>query len=97
MVKFYVVKGLNLFGGPQAGFLVSTKTNNQNTKNYYNTFDLSVITGIGYQLENGFFFDFRYVVGLSNVGKNEIPYTASNLRAIGLRNSVYEISVGYKF
>lgn len=102
LVNFYVVKGLAVKAGIQPGFLVSakykydiegkgyfagsTKHETVDVKDGCNTVDLSIPVGVSYEFKNGIVIDGRYNIGLTHVVKD----TDS-------RNSVFQISVGYKF
>ena len=88
IAKYYVTKKLSLEGGPQIGFLLSTKGGTQDYKNLFKTTDFGVNMGIGYKLDSGLNFGARYVLGLSNI--NDVG-SATN------KNGVFQLSVGYFF
>ena len=96
--NFYVYKNLALKAGLQPGFLIhanyheengNTTTDTKVTSNF-NTFDLALPIGVSYQY-NRWVFDARYLLGLTNVNKNNHYYNDSS------RNSVFYITAGYKF
>ena len=111
MAKFYVTKGLSLNAGLQPGFLVKAKmkgdvTYNGTTISYdedfkdaCNSFDLSVPLSIAYELPMGLAFEARYTYGVTNVGKDAFDGThaSSYDKLYKNKNSVFQITVGYKF
>lgn len=106
MVKYYVVKGFNVQGGIQFGFLVNSEMEQRgievDTKNLVNSFDFGLNFGVGYELPTGVFFDVRYNMGLTNVFNKDFDafykYTSGNYSEdVKSENSVIQFSVGYKF
>lgn len=87
VLKYYLVKGLNIQLGPQFGFVVD-----DNIKEVFNNLaesessDLSGIAGVGLDLPFGLRIDGRYNFGLSDIIKDEKA-----------KNSVVSIAVGYSF
>ena len=94
MAKYYVAEGFSINAGPQIGFLLSAKikTNDETVdmKDEFESTDFGLGLGAGYKMENGLFFDARYVLGLSNIAK-EMPSDEY------VKNNVLQFSVGYKF
>ena len=89
MAKYYVAKGFSVEAGPQFSFLVKDEaifedntTVDTNAKN----FDLMANLGLGYQLENGIFFQTRYNLGLLSIADD-----TDN------KNGVFQIALGYQF
>ncbi|EPH13086.1 PorT family protein [Myroides odoratimimus] len=87
MAKYYIVNGLNVQAGPQFAFNVNSKLASVDVKDDIKSFDFGVNFGAGYELPLGVFFDARYNVGLTKVGKN----------GGDAKNGVFQLSVGYKF
>jgi len=87
MAKYYITEGLNLQAGPQFAFNVNAKLLGEDIKDDIKSFDFGVNFGAGYELPMGVFFDARYNVGLSKVGKE----------GGDAKNGVFQVSVGYKF
>lgn len=90
MAKFYVLEKLSLEAGPQFGYALSMKVKAEDESekmdsDLYNAFDMSLGVGATYNF-GSFFASARYNFGLTDVVKE-----ASN------KNSVFQISVGYKF
>lgn len=102
MAKFYVTKGLSLNAGLQPGFMVKSKFKvgdaDLDVKDACNSFDLSVPLSIAYELPMGLAFEARYTYGLTNVGKDAFDSkTSSYDKLYQNKNSVFQITVGYKF
>jgi hypothetical protein len=87
VLKYFFVKGLNLQVGPQFGFVVD-----DNFKEVFGdiskaeSFDLTGVVGVGYDLPLGIRIDGRYNFGLTDVIKDA-----------GGKNTVITLSVGYSF
>ncbi len=97
LAKIYVTKGLSLEVGPQFSFLVNEEfdinpfSNDgdidlEDTPLEAEEFDFGVAGGLTFQTEMGFFATGRYTYGLTEIYKDS-----------DLRNSVFQIGVGYKF
>ncbi|MDM1407081.1 porin family protein [Myroides sp. DF42-4-2] len=96
MAKYYVIDGLSLQAGPQVGFLVKAEEEekisgikeSQDIKDYAKKVDFGLNFGVGYELPMGVFADLRYNLGLSKLDKDGEGSS---------KNSVFQLSVGYKF
>ncbi|QED36773.1 PorT family protein [Antarcticibacterium arcticum] len=94
MLKYFVAPGFSLEAGPQFSFLSKSEieaefggeTETEDIKDDTESFDLGAAFGVGYGLPQGFLVQARYVMGFSDV------YTDSDAR-----NSVIQLSVGWKF
>lgn len=99
MAKYYLIDGLSVQAGPQIGFLVKAEDKisgggesmTVDSKDAYQSVDFGLNLGAGYELPMGVFFDARYNLGLSKVNKE----SDSGMKDI--KNSVIQVSVGYKF
>ncbi|GAL74840.1 hypothetical protein JCM19275_879 [Nonlabens ulvanivorans] len=101
LAKFYIAdSGFSIDAGPQIGFLVSDKyeVNGENVDEELNaeTIDLSVGGGLAYKFKEGtslegFNVSARYMIGLSNVYKDNDTFGDD------ITNSNLQISLGYKF
>ncbi len=87
LVKFYLIGGLNLQGGPQFGFLASATQGGTDIKDFVKGTDTSIALGAGFDISK-FVIDARYNLGLS-----EINDTAGSSAA---KNQVIQVSVGFK-
>lgn len=61
-------------------------------KDDINNFDFGFALGSSYELNNGLFIQLRYVLGLSEIPKNEKQTVSTDLK-----NAVFQLSLGYKF
>jgi opacity protein-like surface antigen len=103
MAKYYVAEKFSLEAGPQIGFLLSAKNDfsysafgesdsgKVDIKDGYKSIDFGVNFGAGYDFTENLSVGARYNLGLSNIAKNE---EGDNSK---VKNSVFSLSVGYKF
>jgi len=101
MIKYYVVDKFNLEAGPQIGFLTSAKTStkldgysqtfDEEAKKYFESVDFGLNFGAGYDFTKNVSAGVRYNLGLSNILKTELGDNSES------QNSVFSLSVGYKF
>lgn len=112
MAKYYVIEGLSIEAGPQVGFLVNAKeeveltgtgpggsitvSQEEDAKDFYKSVDFGLAAGAGYELPMGLFFQARYYVGLSNIGE-DFEFAGATVEAADIKNSVIQLSVGFKF
>lgn len=87
LANYYVTKGLAIKAGIQPGFLVGAKVGSEDIKKGCNTFDFAIPVGLSYEIAN-VVIDARYNIGLTNTEKESEK---------SHRNSVFQLSVGYKF
>lgn len=85
MANVYVVPGLVVKLGIQPGFMVD-----KDDASDVNTFDLSIPVGLSYEYNN-FVLDGRYNWGVTKINKHSIKGFDDT------RNSVFQITLGYKF
>ena len=84
MAKINLNQAISLDLGPQASFLLSEK-NKFNAKNA-ETFEFGVAGGLSLNITENFFLQGRYVLGLTEASKEA-----------QVKNSVFQISAGFKF
>ncbi len=101
MAQYYVIPGLAIKAGVQPGFLVRAKEKfdyenggiavhtDADIKDACNKVDFSIPVGISYEYKS-FVLDARYNIGLTKVYKSD--YSDKSCR-----NSVFAITLGYKF
>ena len=105
LANVYVTKGLALKAGVQLGLNVASdidvKTsftdgsyNLADVKDYTESMAFSIPVGISYEYED-FVIDARYNIGLTDVYKKDNVIT--NLALKGTKNSVIQLTLGYKF
>ena len=106
MAKFYPVKRLALGAGIQPGFLTSASRKYENggikydidVKDGCNKFDFSMPISVAYESPIGLIIEARYNAGLTNVGKDAFGDNADTYDKITKnKNSVFMLTVGYKF
>ena len=96
MAKYYVAEGFSLEAGPQIGFLLSAKEDGEDVKDFYKSIDFGVNFGAGYDFTENLSAGVRYNLGLSNI--YDFPEEAEDFFGdVKGNNSVFSISVGYKF
>lgn len=88
LANVYVVPGLAVKLGVQPGFMVDKDKDGY--KGEVNTFDLSIPVGLSYEYNN-FVLDGRYNWGVTKINKNSMKGVDDT------RNSVFQITLGYKF
>lgn len=109
MARFYVAKGLSLGVGLQPGFLTKAKQsvegqgwnvdNDGDIKDACNKFCLAVPVSISYELPFGLTFDARYTMGVNDTAKEDKNGNTGNSwnSYYDGKNSVIQLTVGYKF
>ncbi len=113
LAKYYVYEGLNLFAGPQVGFIVNSKLGldgsalsvSVDTKDVFKAIDFGVVLGAGYQLPMGLNFSVNYNLGLLNVFEDNPTITVEGesidlkelLGGVESKNNVIQVSVGWRF
>jgi hypothetical protein len=116
LLKAYVADGLNIFAGPQFGYLLSSRMNiktgsklidevlgilsdNIDFRKYEKEFDVAIVAGLGYQLENGFNISANYSLGmikvpdLGNISIDGVDFPLD----LNAKNNVLQVNVGYRF
>nr|WP_315179588.1 porin family protein [uncultured Flavobacterium sp.] len=95
MAKYYVADAFSLELGPQIGFLVSAKAKSggesEDVKDELKSTDVSLNFGAGYNITPNFMIGVRYSLGLTRLQDEIFPGEDES------KNSVFQISVGYKF
>ena len=105
LANVYVMKGLALKAGVQLGLNVNSKIDAKTslTDGSYNLADVkdqtesmmfSIPLGVSYEYED-FVIDARYNIGLTDVYKKDNVIT--NFALKGTKNSVIQLTLGYKF
>ncbi len=93
LAKIYLTKGLSIEAGPQLSFKVNEEIDadpNNNPGDFdldeAEDFDFALAAGLTFQTEMGFFASGRYTHGLTDIIKNA-----------DVKNSVFQIGIGFKF
>lgn len=92
MLKFNPAPIFNVQVGPQFGFLMSAKAEDEDVKDGYKGLDLGAAIGAGVDLPMGLSFTARYVLGLSNIADSG----DDDGEDVTVKNNVLQISIGYK-
>lgn len=87
--------------GPQIGFLTSAKTRtkldgyaqtvDEDVKKIFKSLDFGINVGAGYNISDHLLINLRYYIGLANIAKTESGDDTK------IHNSVFSLSMGYKF
>ncbi|WP_310381881.1 porin family protein [Flavobacterium sp.] len=99
MLKYYAAEKFNLEVGPQIGFLTAAKIvakvngneGEEDAKDIFESVDFGLNLGAGYDFTKKISAGVRYNVGLSNIEKTESGDDSK------IKNSVFSLSLGYKF
>lgn len=91
MVKYYLSESFSVEAGPQASFLIQDTAEFKDTRipitdTDATSFDFGLNVGVGYNFSSHLFGQARYNCGITTVGENP-----------DIRNSVFQMSLGYKF
>ena len=93
LAKFYLFEGFSLEAGPQIGFVVNEEVDfrplddaGDIEREDAESVDFGVAAGLTFQTDMGLFASGRYNLGLTDI------YNDANIQ-----NSVFQISLGYKF
>lgn len=120
MAKYYFIEGFAVEAGPQIGILMSAKedysfsgagiseSGSDDIKDALKGIDLGLGIGASYRLDMGLFFSARYVIGLSNIAKdNSSDFDddwddwdddfGMDFGGLTVKNNTFQISVGYMF
>ena len=93
LAKYYVSEGFSLEAGPQLGFLLSAKGEDDgdsfDLKDITKSTDIGLALGLGYKMESGLNFAFRYYFGGDVNSLDDDPDK--------IKNNVFQFSVGYFF
>jgi hypothetical protein len=95
MAKYYVADTFSLELGPQIGFLVSAKAKSggvsEDIKDQVKSTDVSLGFGASYYFAEKFMLGARYNLGLTQMQKDLATGESQS------KNSVFQVSLGYKF
>ena len=95
LVKFDIIDRLYAEIGPELGFLISAKQktgdlDSISIKDIFNTLEVGLNLGIGYEMVENILFSLRYNGGIRNIDD-------SNINDVTLRNNLFQFAVGYRF
>lgn len=99
ILKYAVVENLSIEAGPQLGFAISERVTFDGDKVdlsdqpfNYAAVEVGIAGGVGYYLDNGLFFQARYIFGLTDVNAEDVVTLDDN----STFNRNLQISVGFK-
>jgi hypothetical protein len=92
MVQYNPIPLVNLHVGPQFGFLMSAKADDEDVKDAFKGLDLGVGFGAGLNLPMGLGVQARYVLGLSNISEESDEFFGD----VEVKNTAFQISLTYK-
>lgn len=104
LAKYYITEAFSVEAGPQIGVLLSAKEDGEDAKDYYKSVDFGFNVGAGYNFTENLSVGLRYTIGLSSV--YDTPDSIDDfdefdefdgLGDLSVRNSVFALTVGYKF
>ncbi len=106
-LNYYIGKGLALKAGVQCSFLTRAQVKvkasgsaggttlkqeyDQDIKEAFENFDLSIPVGLSYEFKTPFVIDARYNIGITKVNKEKLDGDKDS------RNGIFTITFGYKF
>jgi hypothetical protein len=95
MAKYYVADAFSLELGPQIGFLTSAKVKSGGVsvsdKEFFKSTDFGINFGGGYDVTKNIILAARYNLGITRIQKDLSPGEKES------KNSVFQISLGYRF
>ena len=92
MFKYDIFEFLNLQLGPQVGVKIWEFEDNQPTIPDFATFDFAGVAGIGVNITDNFFVDFRYAFGISDVFDQD----GFDIGINDGNNRTFQLSIGYR-
>lgn len=95
MAKYYIVESFSVELGPQVGFLMKSEEKDNTVS--YKSVDFGLGVGLAYELPMGFFVGARYNLGLSKVNEDFVSVGNGLVEIENQKNSVFQVSVGFKF
>src|SRR5690606_10497575 len=95
LAKYTIFEGFSVEAGPQIGFLISAKLEDEDVKDGYKSVDFGLTGGAEYELPMGVFFQARYYAGLSSVVEEVEIFDGTY--SVDYFNNMFQLSVGYRF
>jgi hypothetical protein len=92
MIKYNPAAIFNIHAGPQFGFLMSAKADDEDVKDGMKGLDLGIGVGAGVDLPMGLGITARYVMGLSNISE-EANDTSGD---VTVKNTAFQVSLSYR-
>lgn len=103
LAKIYLIKGLSVEAGPQFGFKANEEIDNNpngddgdlvidDENSLVKDFETSIVGGVSYKFDTGFFISGRYTYGLTNIFEDDV--LSDNIEA---KNAVWQVGLGFMF
>lgn len=92
MIKYNPAAIFNIHAGPQFGFLMSAKADDEDVKDGMKGLDLGLGVGAGVDLPMGLGITARYVMGLSNISED----TDGTSSDVTVKNTAFQVSLSYR-
>ena len=73
------------------------KSINKNVKDSFKTLDIGFGLGVAYGLNNGIFFNARYILGISDIAEEIEDNGIFEVKSFKQHNNVFQLSAGYSF
>lgn len=92
--KYYITNGFSIEAGPQISYRLTSSVNTNFAEEEYGEggsqkmIEFGLAGGVAYDISSGLFFQARYAAGLTKINDDKVG---------NVKNSVFSISVGYKF
>ncbi|MEO6681505.1 MAG: porin family protein [Ginsengibacter sp.] len=80
LAQYMFDNGFRIEAGPQIGFLVSAKANDNSNKNAFKSTAISLPVGVSYLTQSGLGFDARYSFGLTDLSEAGNKLTGNNFQ-----------------
>ncbi|MDQ2655812.1 MAG: PorT family protein, partial [Bacteroidota bacterium] len=93
MIQYNPVPVFNIHAGPQIGFLLSAKADDEDIKDQYKGLDLGLGFGAGVNLPMGLGITARYVMGLANIMDDSGD---ADFGDVTVKNTAFQVSLTYK-
>ena len=94
VLKYYIIKRINIQAGPQFGTVVNDNLGEVFGPNDINSFDITGIVGIGIDLPLNLRITGRYGFGLSEISFIEFE---GDTKETNSKNSVFSLTAGFSF
>lgn len=91
VVKYHIVKWLNVQAGPQFGIIADVNIDNSN----YESFDVTGVVGLGLDLPLNLRITGRYNIGITDIGVRN--FKANVIANKSVKNTVFSLTIGYSF
>ena len=93
--KYYLVKGFNVFVGPQISYKINGNAKPGYSAITYNKdFSVNGLAGLGYQFAFGLTVSANYLLGFTSIAQ---PIYEANKNTYNCRNQAFQFNIGWRF